>query len=247
MVPRIPRLDVDEEIDEAMVQLLDALKDVSLTSLDISSTGCGISTASKLAELVSGATKFGAAVYEVNVSMNDIGVDGAKALGDVISASSLKCLIIGPKGTRLPVNDEEVTELNFEGQEFSPVEVTLVAAATSTLAAVESIDLSGCGLTGATKDDFGDWQKIDSNMDGFIALCAVLGKVRTVRLADCGLGASSVAELSKIFSDATTAMTKVDIRHAAIDEEALDTLKGAVPEGCEVVWEPPDDDESDDY
>ena len=73
--------------------------------------------------------------------MSPIGVDGAKALGDVISGSSLKCLIIGPKGTRLPVNDGDVTELNFEGQEFSPVEVTLVAAATSTLAALNSLTI----------------------------------------------------------------------------------------------------------
>jgi hypothetical protein len=59
----------------------------------------------------------------------------------VISGSSLKCLIIGPKGTRLPVNDREVTELNFESQEFGPAEVTLVAAATSTLAALTEIDV----------------------------------------------------------------------------------------------------------
>lgn len=84
-----------------------------------------------------------AAVYEVNISMNPIGVDGAKALGDVISTSSLKCLIIGPRSTRLPVNDGEVTELNFEGQGFSATEVTLVAAATSTLAAVTKVDVRG--------------------------------------------------------------------------------------------------------
>ena len=45
------------------------------------------------------------------------------------------------------------------------------------------------------------------------------------------------------FSGAIAAVTKVDIRHAAIDEEALDTFKGAVPEGCDVVWFPPDDDD----
>eukprot|EP01046_Picozoa_sp_COSAG06_P000668 COSAG06_NODE_19_length_34432_cov_10.651832_15_plen_1584_part_00 len=273
--------------DEAMVQLLDALKDVSLTSLDISSTGCGISTASKLAELLAGATKFGAAVYEVNIGMNPIGIDGAKALGDVISGSSLKCLIIGPKGTRLPVNNEDVTQLNFKGQGFGPVEVTLVAAAMSTLAAlnslrcgnnpgmvgeldrrgrlktpdvhaevfkqltdslktsqvtevdfsscgigavsvnhlsdwvrdataaVESIDLSGCGLAGATKTggwngrEYTTWEKIDSNMDGFIALCAVLGKFRTVQLAGCGLGARSTAELAKVFHNADAASVEV--------------------------------------
>jgi hypothetical protein len=65
--------------------------------------------------------------------------------GDVISGSSLECLIIGPKGTRLPANNEEVTELNFEGQGFSSVEATLVAAATSTLAALNSVTVDSTG------------------------------------------------------------------------------------------------------
>ena len=55
-----------------MVQLLDALKDVSLTSLAISLTGCGISTASKLAELLSGATKFSAGVTRLTLDSNGI-------------------------------------------------------------------------------------------------------------------------------------------------------------------------------
>ena len=66
-------------------------------------------------------------------------------------------------------------------------------------AAVEDLDLSGCGLTGATKDAWGKWENIDSDMDGFIALCSVLGKVRTVRLSDCGLGpGSTVADLANV-------------------------------------------------
>jgi hypothetical protein len=47
-------------------------------------------------------------------------------------------------GSRIPVNDPEVTELNYQGQLIGPAEVTLVAAATSTLAAsVEVIKLDG--------------------------------------------------------------------------------------------------------
>jgi hypothetical protein len=38
---------------------------------------------------------FIAAVYEVNISMNDIGVDGAKALAAVIPGSALRCIIAG--------------------------------------------------------------------------------------------------------------------------------------------------------
>jgi hypothetical protein len=79
------------------------------------------------------------------------------------------------------------------------------------------------------------WRNIDSNMDGFIALCTVLGKVRTVRLAGCGLGARSTAELSKIFSDATAALTELDVRRNHFDEAALATLRAAAPQTCVIL------------
>ena len=85
---------------------------------------------------------------------------------------------------------------------------------TSAGAAVESIDLSSCKLTGATWNPYdgkAKWENFDSNMDGFIALCSVLGKVRTVRLADCGLGARSTAELAKVFRDADAALNLLTI------------------------------------
>jgi hypothetical protein len=70
-------------------------------------------------------------------------------------------------------------------------------------------------------------------MDGFIALCAVLGKVRTVRLADCGLGASSGAELSKTFSDADADMGSVNCLANHFGDEGLATLLTAI-EGTSV-------------
>jgi hypothetical protein len=73
-------------------------------------------------------------------------------------------------------------------------------------------------------------------LDGFVALCAVLGKVRTVRLANCGLGASSAAELSKIFSDATAALTQIDLRgHPGLDRAALELLRAAAPTTCNIL------------
>ena len=41
-------------------------------------------------------------------------------------------------GSRIPVNDPEVTELDYQGHRMGPAEVTLVAAATSTMAALTS-------------------------------------------------------------------------------------------------------------
>ena len=95
-----------------------------------------------------------------------------------------------------------------------------------------------CKLTGATWDDhYNKWENIDSHMGGFIALCSVLGKIRTVRLADCGLGARSTTELAKVFRDATAAVTKVDLRGAKVDSASLDALRSAAAHGCEVVCE----------
>ena len=48
--------------DKAMIPLLDTLKDIPLISFDISKTNCGVSTASKLAELLTDETKFRGAI-----------------------------------------------------------------------------------------------------------------------------------------------------------------------------------------
>jgi hypothetical protein len=55
-----------------MISLLDILKDIPLISFDISNTRCGVSTASKLAELLSGETKFKAAIK--SLTMDSTGV-----------------------------------------------------------------------------------------------------------------------------------------------------------------------------
>ena len=72
-------------------------------------------------------------------------------------------------------------------------------------------------------------------MDGFIALCAVLGRVHTVRLANCGLGARSTAELAKVFRDADATLTEVDVRRNMLDEAVLEQLRAAAPETCKIL------------
>jgi hypothetical protein len=344
--------------DEAMIGLLEALKDVSLTSLDISSTGCGISTASKLAELLSGATKFSAAVADLNISMNTIG--GGRTVTLAPDASTIDTLEVGcvsfEEGgfyeivslengkvqqkdvqtgevlddeypveeletdevsvyaatdviTSGPFGDlcealktSQVTSLNlsecglssvelaelaeyvrdatativsvnclanhfgdeglatlltaiegtsvrsmcgltegqtaadFSGQNLSPIDCKILAAEfdfRGFIAAIESLDLSGCGLTGATnRSRWRPQENIDSDMDGWIALCSVLGKVLTVRLADCGLGGASAAELEKmVVSPRAGSITEsVDLSGCAIDPTATAQLLSAASE-----------------
>eukprot|EP01044_Picomonas_judraskeda_P004036 COSAG03_NODE_346_length_8784_cov_37.126540_6_plen_1508_part_00 len=71
--------------DEAMVPLLDTLKDIPLISFDISKTNCGVSTASKLAELLTEETKFRGAVACMTLDGNKtIGATGADSLMESI-------------------------------------------------------------------------------------------------------------------------------------------------------------------
>ena len=100
-------------------------------------------------------------------------------------------------------------------------------------AGIEEVNLSGCRLSGAIKNRRGIWENIDSDMVGFIALSAVLGKVRTVRLADCGLGCDSAAELEKMVVSAskTGSVTEsIDLSGCAIDPTATAQLLSAASE-----------------
>jgi len=58
-------------------------------------------------------------------------------------------------------------------------------------------------------------------MDGFIALCTVIGNVRTIRLADCGLGPGSAAELSKVFTNADAAVARLSLSDNMITSSSL--------------------------
>ena len=71
--------------DKAMIPLLDTLKDIPLISFDISRTDCGVSTASKLAELLTDETKFRGAVASMTLDDNKtIGATGADSLMESI-------------------------------------------------------------------------------------------------------------------------------------------------------------------
>ena len=97
---------------------------------------------------------------------------------------------------------------------MGPKGVASLAKATSAGAGINSIVLDGCALTGATKRNSSDKtfsQDIDSQMDGFVALCAVLGKLERISLVNCGLGPTSAAELSKAVSSAGAVVVSLTI------------------------------------
>jgi hypothetical protein len=76
---------------------------------------------------------------------------------------------------------------------------------------------------------------IDADQSGWAALCDALpsSPVEELNVADVGMGVKGVTSLAKAMS----ALARVDIRDADVEEAVLETLRAAAPAGCEVVWE----------
>lgn len=136
-LPTMSLSTVDTRRPCAFEELCDSLKVCNVTIVDVSECGLETPAMKILAECVQEA-----GIEELNVSTNDIHVQGAKFLAAAIAGSSLRSLIIGPEGTRLPVNDTEMTTLQLSNQEFSAPEAVLVSAVASTLIALTELNIS---------------------------------------------------------------------------------------------------------
>jgi hypothetical protein len=131
----------------------------------------------------------------------------------VASLSDLVC------GSRIPVNDPEVTELNYQGQQIGPAEVTLIAAATSTLAALNSLTVDSTG-----------------KMESQKTYTLTAGEEK-IQLSQKNLGSADVALLTAWLQrpEVSAALTELDVRrNKALDEAALAELRAAVPQTCKI-------------
>ena len=117
--------------------------------------------------------------------------------------------------------------LDFSGCALKPKSLTPLTDAIAKMAAVKNINLSGCPLAGAKKIR-GNWNEIDSDMTGFIALCGVLGKLHEINMSDCGLGAASAGEFAKAVSDADAAIVSINCLQNNFGDEGLSTLLSAI-------------------
>eukprot|EP01043_Picozoa_sp_COSAG02_P002825 COSAG02_NODE_67_length_42609_cov_14.506681_8_plen_981_part_00 len=214
--------------DEAMISLLDVLKDIPLISLDISNTNCGVCIATKLAELLSEETKFRAAVTSVNCLANKFGEADLATLLTAIEGTSVRSLCGLTEGQ---------TIADFSRQNLGPIDCKIIAAEygfRGFIAAVAQLILDENPLTGGTRSSH-----FDKDITGVVNLCDTLktSSVTELSLAKCRLGPGSLGKLAEYVRDATAAvLTKIDIRGAYIGEEVFAGLKGVAPEGCEVFW-----------
>jgi hypothetical protein len=230
------RLKTPDAHAEVFKQLTDSLKTSQVTDVDFSSCGIGAAALGHLSDWVRDAT---AAVKKVSLSQNflfgskvvdyetvhdtDADQTGWSSLCDSLKGSSIEELVLADIG------------MGVKGVAALVEAIKFMATLTSISCLMNPIGEEGLAtLVAAVKDS------------SVRSICGLTdGQDTAADFSGMGLKPFDLKILKAEFdfSGAIAAVTKVDIRHAAIDEEALDTFKGAVPEGCDVVWEPPDDDD----
>jgi hypothetical protein len=183
---------------EALQQLLDALKPSGVTELDISKIGIGPVGVGRVADYV----------REAKAALNSLTCDST----GVPFVHYVDRHATGPRTYTLTVGEAAI---DLSSKNFGPADVTLLTVwmkRPEVMAALASVNCSGNGLTGAVKKN-GQWNKVNSDLSGFVSLCTVLGKVTEVNLSDCGLGPASMPELVKMFSDPSATLKKVVLSH----------------------------------
>eukprot|EP01048_Picozoa_sp_COSAG05_P019659 COSAG05_NODE_3140_length_2291_cov_23.235401_1_plen_331_part_10 len=140
----------------------------------------------------------------------------------------------GPKTYTLTAGD---VSIDLSAKNLGPKDVALLTAwmqRPEVSAAVKMINLSGCTLTGATMNDYGEWENIDSDMTGFIALCGVLGKLHDINLSDCHLGPASAGEFAKAVSSADAAINSLAVKGCPIGYPSSVSIKDGAETGVDV-------------
>eukprot|EP01047_Picozoa_sp_COSAG01_P024917 COSAG01_NODE_1555_length_9928_cov_20.399837_10_plen_449_part_00 len=193
-----------------------------IITLNVSNCGLGPTAMPELSKLVRDASAV--ALTDVNMSGNPLTGGDGKDISGVSVLFPVMTSIIKVNVSNCGLGPTAMPEL-----------YKLVRDAT---AVVNSLTLSGNPLTGASTDK---WKNIDSDMSGFIALCAILGKLNEVDLSDCHLGVASAAELAKVFSDDSAVLASVNLSgNRAIDQESRSALQESVlsrQPTVELIWD----------
>jgi hypothetical protein len=163
-----------------------------------------------------------APLEELIVADIGMGVTGVTSLTKAISSmAAIKSLTVSSTGNMRDQKSYTLTvgepAIDLSSKNLGPADVNLLTVwmrRPEVSAALASLTLRGNALTGASQNfgKLGDpWENIDSDMTGFAALCAVLGKLTKVDLSDCHLGPASTAELAKVFSDAKAVLASLTV------------------------------------
>ena len=84
-----------------------------------------------------------AVLSAVNLSMNKcFDSDSVKALADAIPKSKIQTLVIGPKATTVPVQQADVTSLDFSAQDLGPAELMVISSMMPFIAGIKDINIS---------------------------------------------------------------------------------------------------------
>jgi hypothetical protein len=184
-------------------------------------------------------TDAAAAVADLNISEAVIGDAGAPLVEAISASSSLEFITIG-KGLRLPLKDNygsDILDAGDKGIEAGGATVLAWWLTTDAAAAIANLDCSqNDAITGKRVNDKRTAYVYGEELEGWVALCSSLSSssITSLNFSGCQLNSESLTSLTKAISS-MAGLTRVDIRGAVVDEEALGALNAAAPPSCEIV------------
>ena len=137
----------------------------------------------------------------VNLSMNKcFNTDSVKALADAIPKSKIQTLVIGPKATTVPVQQADVTALDFSAQDLGPAELMMIS----------SVMQFNAGLNDITIDSTGNLQ----NQKKYTIIGLQGGGASSLDLSSLNFGPADLEFLATLltsFPSFNAGMTRIDL------------------------------------
>jgi hypothetical protein len=173
--------------------------------LELDSLNLGPSDVELVVAVLDSFEGFRSAISVLNIANNPICISGAETLAKFIQRqqnSPLHTVLMGPRGTKLPVKNYEETSLNLSHQSLSAVEVVLVAAVISKLG-VQEVHLDGNAICKISASPGASPGARMINADTRTAPFADLStqcessKVTTLSVSDCKLGCDTLSDIAQ--------------------------------------------------
>eukprot|EP01050_Picozoa_sp_SAG11_P001689 SAG11_NODE_76_length_18005_cov_6.523958_13_plen_1375_part_00 len=192
--------DIDKD-QSGWIALCNSFKGTTVQKLGFADIGLGPIGMKTLAETIPTIP----GLVGVDISRNQISAYVAPMLVESIQKSNINEVVIGPKSTRVPFNNSEVTSLDFSDHGLGPAEIMLISTAILTTPGMVEVDIS--------KNTIG--------VDGASALTAVLAETKTQKLI---IGPESTAIPVQ---DAD--VTKLDVSNQNLGPAEIMLISAAIP------------------
>eukprot|EP01052_Picozoa_sp_SAG31_P029277 SAG31_NODE_2898_length_4934_cov_2.220430_2_plen_999_part_00 len=124
-------------------------------------------------------------VANLDVSENEMGLDGACSVAEMLSAGKLSCIFLGPKNTKLSLRSNDVKKLDLRAKEFGAAEMIVLAACVPLLPNLVNLCVESTG-------------KVDTTVgrQSYVFDC----KATSLSLANHSLGPADATLIAAVFS-----------------------------------------------